>query len=140
MDSIREELDIRRSSYHVKESVKRKLEEIRLRLSKYFPRQITQEKFLSWVAEKLENANIEGASIIESYLREFLEQNNLKLELMPVIIIKGEDLNIAQQLYTKLYNLGIMPLYLTSDRYIVLMLKAQKEEYSIPVAGPNSNK
>lgn len=140
MDSIREELDTRRSSYHVREYVKRKLEEIRLRLSKYFPRQITQEKFLSWVAEKLENANIEGASIIESYLREFLEQNNLKLELMPVIIIKGEDLNVAQQLYTKLYNLGIMPLYLTSDRYIVLMLKAQKEEYSIPVAGPNSNR
>ena len=125
-----------RSSFHVTKETKDLLEKLRLDYNRYSVRKVSQENFLKFLAKKMRRANLEAVSFIEysKVYNKLLKENNLEIEILPILIIPNNLFEIVEELYRLLNNLNMSFEYFTTEKQTAIVFKKTKQEdIEIPV-------
>jgi len=125
-----------RSSFHVTKETKDLLEKLRLDYNRYSVRKVSQENFLKFLAKKMRRANLEAVSFIEysKVYNKLLKENNLEIEILPILIIPNSLFEIVEELYRLLNNLNMSFEYFTTEKQTAIVFKKTKQEdVEIPV-------
>ena len=125
-----------RSSFHVTKETKDLLEKLRLDYNRYSVRKVSQENFLKFLAKKMRRANLEAVSFIEysKVYNKLLKENNLEIEILPILIIPNNLFEIVEELYRLLNNLNMSFEYFTTEKQTAIVFKKTKQEdVEIPV-------
>ena len=125
-----------RSSFHVTKETKELLEKLRLDYNRYSIRKVSQENFLKFLAKKMRRANLEAVSFIEysKVYNKLLKENNLEIEILPILIIPNNLFEIVEELYRLLNNLNMSFEYFTTEKQTAIVFKKTKQEdVEIPV-------
>lgn len=127
---------LRYKTYNIKEDTKQLLEELRHKI-KVNGRILSQDAFLKWLLKKVYIS--EEVGLLESFSSTLLK-NEAELKLYPAIVLRNTQISFANELLTKLFNLGIKYEYFTNPDKILILFSGDYKAYEFKVIESNDSK